>query len=146
MTGHRQRFTTWPTDITALVARVAVGAIFITHGMQKVNTGVAGVAQGFEGLGIPFPHAAAVTAIIVEVGGGLALIIGFALPAAGIALAAFMVGAYAFAHVGETLANGYELVLALGAASLALGFAGGSLAVDRLVPWSGLRTGRVRSS
>ncbi|TDQ47581.1 DoxX family protein [Actinorugispora endophytica] len=146
MTERTQRINAWPADITALLARIVVGAVFIAHGLQKIGTGVDGVAQGFGSMGIPLPQVAAVTAMTVEIGGGLALIVGFALPAAGAALAAFMVGAYTFAHVGDALVGGYEVVLVLGASALALGFSGGSLAVDRFLPWGTRRAETVRAA
>ena len=126
------------SDIAALLARIAVGVVFIAHGLPKAAD-LAGTAQGFGSMGIPFPQFAAFLAVAAEIGAGAALIVGFALPFAGVALALFMGGAYAFAHVGDPLVGGFELALVLGAAALALGFSGGRYSVDRLLPW-----GRVR--
>ncbi|GAA3727224.1 DoxX family protein [Salinactinospora qingdaonensis] len=122
-------------NVATLIARIAVGAVFIAHGGQKLTAGIDGTAGGFAGMGVPLPQVSAVVAILVEVSGGIALLIGFALPVVGIVLAAQMAAAYLFAHLGTPLLGGYELVLVLGAAALALGFRGGDLAVDRLLPW-----------
>lgn len=126
------------SDAAALLARVVVGVVFIAHGLPKAAD-LAGTAQGFEAMGIPFPQFSAFLAVAIEVGAGVALIIGFALPLAGLALAFMMGAAYFFVHVGDPLVGGFELLLVLGVAALALGFSGGRYSVDRLLPW-----GRVR--
>ncbi|MFG1701746.1 DoxX family protein [Nonomuraea sp. M3C6] len=121
-----------------LLARIAIGAIFLVHGYQKFATmGLAGTTKFFESLDIPLAGVAAPAVAVLEVAGGLALILGAALPIAGTLLAIDMVGAIVFAHgasgfsVGD---GGYEFVLALAAGSLAVGFTGGgALALDSVV-------------
>jgi putative oxidoreductase len=130
-------------DATALIARVAVGVVFVAHGLPKAAD-LEGTAQGFASMGIPFPAFNALLGAVIEVGGGLALIIGLALPLAGLALAFMMANAYYFAHLGDPLVGGYEFLLVLGATSLALGFAGGRYSVDSLLPWG--RRGRSRAA
>lgn len=129
------------SDLTALLARVVVGVVFIAHGLPKA-TDLQGTAAGFEAMGIPFPQFAALLGAGIEVGAGAALLIGFALPVAGVLLALMMGSAYFFAHVGDPLVGGFEMVLVLAVAALALGFSGGRFAVDSMMPW-GRR--RVRS-
>ncbi len=121
-------------DTTTLVARAAIGIIFVAHGWQKLAD-TDGTTQMFAGLGIPLPEIATIVAIVIELGGGIALVIGFALPVTGVLLAAMMASAYVFSHTGDPLVDGFELPLALGTSALALGFAGGGFAVDRLLPW-----------
>ncbi|WP_017541590.1 DoxX family protein [Nocardiopsis halophila] len=129
-------------DVTALIARIAVGVVFIAHGWQKVGMGLSGTAGMMEGMGVPAPQAAALFAIAVELGGGALLIAGLLQPVAGVLLALQMAGAVLFVHAsaGLTGEGGYEFPLVLGAAALALGFSGGRFALDRLLPW-----GRERS-
>ncbi|MBR8743127.1 DoxX family protein [Nocardiopsis sp. MG754419] len=127
------------SDVTTLLARVVVGVVFIAHGLPKA-TDLQGTAAGFESMGIPLPQVAALVGALIEVGAGAALLVGFALPVAGVLLALMMGGAYTFAHLDDPLVGGFEIVLVLGATALALGFSGGRLAVDRVMPW-----GRVRS-
>lgn len=127
-------------DATVLIARLAVGIVFIVHGWQKISAGIAGTAEGFGAMGLPMPEAAAVLAMVIEFGGGIALVLGVLLPVAGVLLAAQMAAAYATAHVGQPLVSAdggpaFELLLVLGAAALALGFNGGRIALDRLLPW-----------
>ncbi|MFW6641554.1 DoxX family protein [Nocardiopsis algeriensis] len=130
-------------DAAALFARVAVGIVFIAHGRPKLAD-AEGTAQGFAALGIPFPRFSALLGAVIEVGGGIALVVGLALPLAGLALAFMMANAYFFAHLGDPLVGGYEFLLVLAATSLALGFAGGRFALDSLMPWS--RRGRSRGT
>ncbi|GAA1071842.1 DoxX family protein [Nocardiopsis composta] len=133
--------STAPSDIASLIGRIAVGSVFIAHGLPKAAD-LQGTAEGFASMGIPLPGFSALLGVVIEVGGGLALIIGLALPLAGLALAFMMANAYYFAHVGDPLIGGYELLLVLGASALALGFAGGRYSLDSLLPWD--RLGRPR--
>ncbi len=114
--------------VVLLLARIALGVIFLVHGYQKFATmGIAGTAEFFAAAGIPLPGLAAPAVAGLEVAGGLALMIGAALPFAGTLLALDMIGAIVFVHGphGLTGDGGYEFVLALAAASLAVGFTGG---------------------
>jgi len=129
----RRPFMSKAHDVTALAARAVVGVVFIAHGLPKA-TDAAGTAAGFEAMGIPVPEVAALVGAVIEVGFGVALIVGLLLPVTGVALAAMMGSAIAFAHVGDPLVGGYELPLILGLAALALGFSGGRLALDSLLP------------
>ncbi|MER6945610.1 DoxX family protein [Nonomuraea sp. NPDC000554] len=126
-------------SVALLLARVAVGVVFLVHGYQKfATTGIAGVTKMFESMGIPLAGVAAPVVAVVEVAGGLALILGAALPIAGVLLALDMLGAILFVHGANGFGadkGGYEFVLTLAAASLAVGFTGGgALALDNL--WS----------
>jgi putative oxidoreductase len=124
-------------QIALLIARVALGAIFIAHGWQKfTQMGIGGTAGFFESVGVPAAGIAAPVVATLELVGGAALVLGAALPVVGTLLALNMVGAIVFVHGANGLfadKGGYELVLALAAASLAIGFTGGGvLAVDSI--------------
>jgi putative oxidoreductase len=132
-------------DLALLVTRVAVGAVFLAHGWQKLFTnGIDGTAAFFDQAGVPAATASAWFAALVELAGGAALIVGLAVPAAGVLLLVDMIGAFAFVHAGSGLfvdGGGYEFVLVLGAAALALAAVGaGRFSVDHLL------TGRRRSA
>ncbi|WP_304453029.1 DoxX family protein [Nocardiopsis sp. YSL2] len=127
------------SDVTALLARIVVGATFVAHGLDKAAD-LEGTAGFFGSVGIPFPEYSALLGTGVEIIGGALLILGLVLPAAGPVLAAQMAVAIATVHAGQPLVGGYELPLVLGAAALALGFAGGRFALDRLLPWGRTRT------
>ncbi|WP_051299509.1 DoxX family protein [Arthrobacter castelli] len=116
--------------------RVVVGFLFAAHGWQKYNEWtIAGTQAAFGKMGIPFADVVAPTIATLELGGGIALILGlFARPVAAL-LTLNMLGALLLVHLsaGVFVANGgYELVLLLGAAALAIAFAGpGRASVDR---------------
>lgn len=122
------------SDLVTLFARVVVGSVFIAHGLPKAADFPATVTA-FGALGVPLPEIAVATAVVVETGGGVALIAGFLLPPVGVALAGMMGAAYYFAHLGDPLVGGYEILLVLGVSALALGFSGGRYCIDRLLPW-----------
>jgi putative oxidoreductase len=132
-------------DLAVLVTRIAVGLVFVAHGWQKlVTNGIDGTAAFFEQAGVPAASAAAWTAAVVELAGGAALVLGLAVPVAGLLLLVDMIGAFAFVHAGAGLfveQGGYELVLVLGAAALLLAVLGaGRFSVDHLL------AGRRRSA
>ncbi len=111
-------------DTALLLARVAVGLVFFAHGWQKLFTnGIDGTAAFFEQVGVPAATGAAWFATLVELAGGAALILGLAVPVAGLLLVVDMIGAFAFVHAGAGLfveQGGAEQVVALGAAALLL--------------------------
>lgn len=128
----------WSTDLAVLVARVALGVVFIAHGAQKVFTfGISGTAEAFGGMGVPAPQVSALLAAIVELVGGAALLVGLATPVVGILLALDMLGAFLLVHVGNGVfidAGGFELVAALGAGALLIAATGaGRLSVDHVI-------------
>jgi putative oxidoreductase len=132
-------------DIAILLARVAVGAMFVEQGLQKLATvGIPAVAGSFEHAGVPFPVVAAWFAATVETVGGVALIAGAAVPVVGLLLVADMVGVLFFVHIANGMYvenNGYEFVLTLGAAALLLVAVGpGRYSVDgALTAWRAWR-------
>ncbi|GAA2864072.1 DoxX family protein [Streptosporangium fragile] len=120
-----------------LLARIALGVIFLVHGWQKFATmGLAQTTAFFESVGIPLAGVAAPAVAVLEVVGGIALILGAALPVFGTLLVIDMLGAIVFVHGANGFAadkGGYEFVLALAAGTLAIAFSGGgALAVDAL--------------
>jgi putative oxidoreductase len=125
-------------DLALLLTRVAVGLVFLAHGWQKLFTnGIDGTAAFFDQAGVPAAAAAAWFAALVEVAGGAALVLGLAVPVAGLLLLVNMLGAFVFVHAGAGLfvdQGGYELVLTLGAAALLLAVLGaGRFSVDNLL-------------
>lgn len=72
------------------LARASLGAIFFVLGLTKIF-GFAGVAGWMASSGVPFAKLLLVVTIIIEVGGGLLLIIGKQTRWAALTLAAFVV-------------------------------------------------------
>ncbi len=124
-------------DLTILLARLVVGAVFLAHGWQKFfQWGIGGTAESFGQMGIPLPGLAAWTVALIETLGGLALMLGVALPIAGVLLALTMLGALFVAHLSSGFfvsGGGFEYVLVLAVVALVLGARGGPLSVDRAI-------------
>lgn len=133
-------------DVTALAGRIAIGVVFLAHGLQKWDKGVEATATMMAGSGMPLPTVAAVFTIAVEIIGSIAFIVGLALPLVGIGYAVVGLGAVFAVHLdnGLTGDGGYEFVLVLALAGLALGFNGGRIALDHLL--FGRKRGEVRET
>lgn len=92
-----------------LVGRVLMAALFLPAGISKI-TGFAGTVGYIASKGVPLPEVAAIIAIIVEVVGGLALILGFKARWAALLLAAFTLFATFMFHNFWTLPAGQQMV------------------------------------
>jgi putative oxidoreductase len=116
------------------ILRFIAGVVFVAHGSQKIFVyGFAGVGGAFAQMGVPMPAVVGPVIALIELFGGVALIVGLFTRVAAIALACDMLGAMILVHAagGFFLPNGLEFVLMLFAAALALVFAGpGALSVD----------------
>lgn len=117
-----------------LVLRIIVGIIFAIHGWQKISGGMEGVAGFLGSLSVPLPLFFAYVVTYVEFLGGIALILGIATRVAAQLLAINMVVALFLVHIPNGFfvsKGGYEFVLVLLAASVALSLTGpGAFAVD----------------
>jgi len=98
LTGNRSTgvTTTSTQDVVALVGRVLIAALFIPAGFGKLM-GFAGAVGYIGSVGLPLPQVAAVIAILVELGLGLALLVGFKTRWAALGIALFtLVATFAF--------------------------------------------------
>lgn len=128
-------------SLAPLFLRLSLGAIFFAHGAQKLfgwfgGYGLTATAGFFEDkLGMAPGILWASLAAFGEFFGGLALIFGVLTRFQGVQLAVTMLVAGWTAHAGAFfLPAGFEYVLILGAASMALVFTGGGrFSVDRLI-------------
>ena len=130
----------WPasTSLALLVLRLAVAAVFIAHGAQKVFVyGLAGTGGSFADMGVPLAEIAGPVVGLVELIGGVFLVIGLATRLVGVALAVNMIVATFLVHFSAGIfaaEGGYELTLVLGASALALVLSGaGRLSVDAVL-------------
>ena len=73
-----------------LVGRIGLSAIFIMGGWSKI-TGFAGMVAYAASMGVPFAELAIVIAIVVELIGGLMLLVGYKTKWAALAIAVFLV-------------------------------------------------------
>ena len=124
------------TDLSMLVLRVAVGAVFLAHGIQKFQGGVENVAGFFSKVRIPMASVMAWVVTVVEAVGGAFLILGFSTQIAAALIAFVMVVAIVMVKAGNGListpgSSGYEFDVALLAGSIVLMLQGaGKYSVD----------------
>lgn len=101
------------------------------------RAGIDNVSAFFESLNVPAADLAAPVVALLEIIGGVLILLGAFTTVVGIVLALLMVGAALFAHRGAGLfvaEGGWELVGAIGAGLLALAAAGaGRFSVDGLL-------------
>lgn len=121
-------------QIGIAVIRVVTGIVFAAHGAQKVFVfGFAGVTGAFTKMGVPMPALMGPFIALLELLGGLALVVGLLTRLAAVGLACNMLGAILLVHLaaGFFLPAGYEFALTLLAACTCIALAGpGAMAVD----------------
>jgi putative oxidoreductase len=123
-------------DVASLVLRAAIGGTLVAHGVRHGRS-LDGTARWFGSIGFKEPKLQAAASAVVEVGAGAALIAGAGTPLAASAVVGTMAVAARSVHVKNGFfitGEGYEYVLNLSAASVALAAIGpGRLSVDRLL-------------
>lgn len=138
-----RRRTPWHggADLGLLVLRLAVGGIFVAHGLQHLFGLFHGIGRvGFEHFlatgGYHYPHVLAYVAGGTELAGGALLALGLFTPLAAAGLLAVMANVVVLKWRLGFFLPGYEFELLLGAAAFALLFAGpGRVSLDRPTPW-----------
>ena len=85
------------TNPLALVGRLLMAAIFIMAGISKIS-GFSGTAGYIASVGLPMPEALTAATIVLEVVGGLALVVGYRLQLFAVLLAGFTLLAGLFFH------------------------------------------------
>jgi putative oxidoreductase len=84
-------------SVAILVGRILLAAMFVLAGFGKL-TDIAGTAGWFGSIGLPAPTILAVLVGLLELFGGLAVIVGYKTRIAALALAVFAIGATLIAH------------------------------------------------
>ncbi|MFD7205674.1 DoxX family protein [Streptomyces sp. NPDC059893] len=134
------------TDLARYGLRAAVGGTLIAHGLRHGRT-LDGTAAWFRSVGFRRARLQAAASTAVEVGAGVALLAGAATPVAASAVVGTMGVAARSVHLPRgffVMDEGYEYVLNLGVAALALAALGpGRFSVDRALGldagWGGRR-------
>jgi len=102
-------------EVGALILRVSLGVLFFIHGLVKFQGGIDNIVGWFESIGLPGFMAYGVA--LVELIGGIALVIGLGTRLVSALLAILMIGAtlkvkLAVGLLGNGQMAGYELDLA----------------------------------
>ncbi len=113
------------------IVRISMGLIFAVHGYQKFAGGIAGVSAFFAKLAIPLPGLMAPVVALLELGGGILLILGLATRWIGLLLALEMIVTAFWVQVPTRGWSASDLDRTLLAAGVLLLLAGpGRLALD----------------
>jgi putative oxidoreductase len=115
-------------DVALLIARVLLGVIMIAHGYQKlVVNGIGRTTAGFESMSIPVAIVSASFVTVVELVGGVLLVLGLMTRTVAACMGVVMAGAAGFVHLRHGVfvaSGGWELVGSIAGALLALAVAG----------------------
>ena len=136
-------------DLVLLVARVGLGVLMLAHAKLEYDFGggLAGVGRLFTEAGVPLGAVTGPANVLFELVGGIAVILGAAVPVVGVLMALNMAGAWVFVHTSGLFAmdhNGPEVVIALGLLSLVLAVTGsGRFGLDHLIVRRLRRTSRT---
>ncbi len=125
----------------ALAGRILLGLMFIMSGFGKIM-GFEGTAGYIASKGLPLPQVVAALTILVELGGGLMLVLGLFARWAGFALAAFSILAAFIFHnywdadqasrMGQYL-NFWKNITIAGGMLMVAAFGSGTVGVDSLL-------------
>jgi putative oxidoreductase len=117
--------------------RVLIGLPFALSGFGKL-TAAAATRQMIAAAGLPFPLLALAVAIVVELGGGLSLIVGFRTRAAAAVLAVFSIAAALSFHTHfadqNQMIHFLKNVMITGGLLQIVAFGGGAFSVDNRKP------------
>ena len=121
-------------SIGLAVLRVAVAAVFINHGRQKLFVyGFAGVTGAFTHMGVPAPGLMGPFIGLLEFFGGIALAVGLLTRLFALGFVFDMLGAILLVQLKKGF-GGFELEFLLCVSSLALVLAGaGGFSVDAMI-------------
>ena len=115
----------------SLIGRLLLAYVFIPAGVSKLGAGFAGTVGYISSKGLPMPEVLAALAIVVEIGAGIALLIGFKARWAALLLALFTLSAAVFFHNYWGVPADQVMVQKL-MFNKNLGIAGGLLAIAAL--------------
>lgn len=109
-------------NMAALIGRIFIAVLFIPAGWTKLMA-ISGTASYFASLGLPMPMVTAILVGLIELLGGLALLVGLQTRIAAVIVALFTIGTILVAHID--FSNGLNIIMA----QKNLAIAGGLLAL-----------------
>lgn len=120
-------------ELGLAILRIVLGVIFIAHGWPKIGA-MEGTAAFLGGLGVPAPMIAAWAMTILELGGGILLLVGFLVTPVALLLTLHMLLGIVLVHAARGFyvigagTGGIEFNLLLAASAMMLVFGGPGLA------------------
>lgn len=131
-------------DTALLALRLVTGLTMVMHGWQKLTgPGLGGVGDMFAGMDVPLAQVAGPVVMLIELVGGVLLVLGLGTRVVGVVFALVMLGALFLVHLSAgfyAADGGFELVLLLAALGAALAVAGpGAFSLDAVI--AGRRAG-----
>jgi putative oxidoreductase len=120
-------------DQAALVGRLFYSSLYILYGYFKL-TGYTGTVGYMAKQGLPAPELFAALAVIIELGGGLLMLIGYQtrLVALGLAIYVFVAAFIAHAHFGDgnQMSHFFKNMAIIGGSLAFVAFGAGAYSVD----------------
>jgi len=126
------------SDVAALIGRVALGALFLTHGWPKIKD-IRKPIDFVKGTGWPGGAAFAALFTLLEFFGAVALIIGLLTQIVAVLFVLEMIATTVFSKtkLKKKFSLGYELDFAYAALALVVALLGpGAWSLDRLLGWA----------
>lgn len=125
------------SDVIVLIGRVLMSLIFIMSGYFKL-LGPANTIQHIAADGLPLPPAAYVVAVVCELGGGLAILLGWQTRIAAAALALFCIVTAFTVHnhpgVSAQMINFWKNITIAGGFIYVLAYGAGAYSLDAWLP------------
>jgi putative oxidoreductase len=115
-------------DHAALVGRLFYSSLFVLYGYFKL-TGLAGTTAYKQGL--PAPTVSAILAVVIELGGGLLMLVGYQTRLVALGLAVYVLVAALIAHTNFNQLSHFMKNMAIVGGSLAfVAFGAGAYSLD----------------
>lgn len=124
-------------EVSTFILRVVLGISFFIHGLSKFQGGIENIVGWFDSIGLPGVFAYAVA--VIELVGGVALVLGLGSRFVSILLSLVMIGAmvkvkFAVGFLGNGQMAGYELDLAFLAMAIVIAINDSKLfALDQVI-------------
>ncbi|MGX7148408.1 DoxX family protein [Enterococcus ureasiticus] len=119
------------TSTSMLLIRIALGITMAMHGIAKFSD-LKGTTDFFVSLGLP--SFMPIIIALIEVGGGIFMIIGLLVPLVSLGFIAILGSAIFMLKSGSGFVNGYELELLLIVVSIACGYSHFNKKIVQFIP------------